>query len=169
MVDVSPNLAFCHSPTCPADRRRLPSSEWCRRYCPPSDRALSPPILGGDVDTMPLDRTRLLKLSKPLLPSRLRFWNYAQGSREIVMYRTRHGAFSTFRRRILQGGYTAKRILSSGTLEGPAGWSFNPSAEGAMTTAVPPLSLLICPCLSYCHRTTVTARVVTHSSVVVYL
>ena len=35
-----------------------------------------------------------------------------------------------------------------GTLESPAGRSFDPSAEGAMTTARPPLSLLICPCLS---------------------
>ena len=61
---------------------------------------------------------------------------------------TRHGAFSTFRRRILRGGYIAWRIIRSGTLEGPAGWSFGPSAEGVMTTARPPLSLIICPCLS---------------------
>ena len=61
---------------------------------------------------------------------------------------TRHGAFSTFHRRILRGGYMAWRILRSGTLEGPAGWSFDPSAEGAKTTARPPLSLIICPCLS---------------------
>ena len=60
----------------------------------------------------------------------------------------RHGSFSTFRRRILQGGYIAWRILRGGTLESPAGWSFDPSAEGAMTTARPPLSLIICPCLS---------------------
>ena len=61
---------------------------------------------------------------------------------------THHGAFSsTFRRQILRGGYIAWRILHSGTLEGPAGWSFDPSAEGAMTTARPPLSLIICPCL----------------------
>ena len=61
---------------------------------------------------------------------------------------TRHGAFSTLGRLILLGGYIAWRILRSGTLEGPAGWSFDPSAEGAMTTARPPLSLIICPCLS---------------------
>ena len=42
----------------------------------------------------------------------------------------------------------AWQILRSGTSEGPAGWSFDPSAEGAMTTARPPLSLIICPCLS---------------------
>ena len=70
---------------------------------------------------------------------------------------TRHGSFSsTFRRRILRGGYIAWRILRSGTLESPAGWSFDPSAEGAMTTARPSLSLITCPCLSllstdYCH------------------
>ena len=51
------------------------------------------------------------------------------------MSRTRHGIVSTtFRRRILRGGYIAWRILRIGTLEGPAGWSFDPSAEGAMTT-----------------------------------
>ena len=62
---------------------------------------------------------------------------------------TRHGAFSsTFRRRIRRGGYIARQILRMGTLEGPAAWSFDPSAEGAMTTARPPLSLIICPCLS---------------------
>ena len=54
--------------------------------------------------------------------------------------KSRHGAFSTFRRRTLRGGYIAWRILRRGTLKGPAGWSFDPSAEGAMTTARPPLS-----------------------------
>ena len=61
---------------------------------------------------------------------------------------TRHGSFSTFHRRILRGGYIAWRILRNGTLEGPVGWSFDPSAEGAMTTSRPPLSHTICPCLS---------------------
>ena len=62
---------------------------------------------------------------------------------------TRHGSFSsTFRRRILRGGYIAWRIIRGGTSESPAGWSFDPNAEGAMTTARPPLSLIICPCLS---------------------
>ena len=36
----------------------------------------------------------------------------------------------------------------SGTLESPDGKSFDPSAEGAMTTARPPLSLIIYLCLS---------------------
>ena len=35
-----------------------------------------------------------------------------------------------------------------GILESTAGRSFDPSAEGAMTAARPPLSLIICPCLS---------------------
>ena len=62
------------------------------------------------------------------------------------MSRTRHGAFSsTFRRWILRGGYIAWRILRGGTLEGPAGWSFDSRAEGAMTTARPLLSLLMRP------------------------
>ena len=90
--------------------------------------------------------------------------NHARGSRDIVVSKIRHGAFSTFCRRILRGGYTAWRILRSGTKEGPAGWSFNPSAEGAMATARPPLPLLICPSLSFCHLTAVALRVVTYSS-----
>ena len=76
----------------------------------------------------------------------------------------RHGAFSTFRRRILRDGYTAWRILRSGTWEGPAGWSFDPSAEGATTAARSPLSLPTCPSLSFCHRTAVSASFVTRSS-----
>ena len=75
--------------------------------------------------------------------------NYARGSREIVMSRTRHGAFSsTLCWRILRGGHPAWRILRSRTLEGHNGWYFDPSAEGAMTTARLLLSLIICPCLS---------------------
>ena len=49
---------------------------------------------------------------------------------------------------IRDSGYLAWWILRSETLEGPARWSFDPSAEGAMRTARPPLSLIICPCLS---------------------
>ena len=36
----------------------------------------------------------------------------------------------------------------SGTLESPAGRFFDPSAVGSMTTARPPLSLLLCPSIS---------------------
>ena len=39
-------------------------------------------------------------------------------------------------------------ISRSGTLDSPAGRSFDPSAEGAMAIARPPLLLLISPCLS---------------------
>ena len=114
-------------------------------------RAPSPPKLGGDVDTMSPDQHAQGKCRNPFyLPVS---GSRARGTRQIVMSRTRHGAlFSTFRRRILRGGYIAWRILRSGTLEGPAGWSFDPSGEGSMTTARPPLSLLICPCLSFCQR-----------------
>ena len=60
--------------------------------------------------------------------------------RYIVMSRTRHGAFSfIFRSRILRDGCTAQRIPLSGTLKAPLGCSFDPRAEGAMTTARPPL------------------------------
>ena len=109
--------------------------------------------------------TRLLITSKPQIPSKLSFWgNRARGSWGSVMSTTCHGALSTFRRRILRGGSTACRILRSGTQEGPAGWSFDPSARRAMTSARPPLSLIISPCLSFCHGNAVSVRVVTHSS-----
>ena len=88
--------------------------------------------------------------------------------RSLSCLETRHGAFSsTIRRRILRGGYIAWRVLRSGTLEGPAGWSFDPSAEGAMTTARPPLSLTPVLASSSCQRTTVFVRVVSHSAAVV--
>ena len=45
-------------------------------------------------------------------------------------------------RRIYRLADSSQRNLS------PAGRSFDPSAEGAMTTARPPLPLIICPCLS---------------------
>ena len=83
--------------------------------------------------------------------------SHARGIREIVMSRTSprfllHIPPTDPPRRIY-------RVADSrgGTLESPAGRSFDPSAEGPMTTARPPLSLLICPCLSllstdYCLR-----------------
>ena len=85
---------------------------------------------------------------------------------------SRHGFFSsTFRRRILHGGYIAWRIIRGGTLKSPAGWSFDPSAEGAMTNGWQLLalrsdlsSILVSPS---CQRTSVLVRVVTHSAVVV--
>ena len=79
-------------------------------------RALSPPNLGGDVDTMCPEATRVLKYRNPSYLPESVSGNHARGSREIVMSATRHGAFcSTLRRRILRGGYTARRILRSGT------------------------------------------------------
>ena len=92
-----------------------------------------------------------------LLPSKLVFpphlpdfvsGSHARGIREIVMSRTSprfllHIPPTDPPRRIY-------RVADSrgGTLESPAGRSFDPSAEGPMTTARPPLLLLICPCLS---------------------
>ena len=75
--------------------------------------------------------------------------SHARGTREIVMSRTSprilllHVPPTDPLRRIY-------RLADSrgGTLSSPAGRSFDPSAEGAMTTARPPLSLTICLCLS---------------------
>ena len=88
-------------------------------------------------------------MSKPVIPSRLRFWKPCSGnSGDCHVWRLDTEPSPHFRQRISRGGYIAWRILRSGTLEGLAGWSFHPSAEGSMTTARPPLSLLICPCPS---------------------
>ena len=88
--------------------------------------------------------------------------------RRLSCLEPRHGSFtSTFRRRILCGGNIAGDSRH-GTLESPAGRSFDPSAEGAMTTARRPLSLIICPCLS-CQRTTALVHVVEHTAAVVSL
>ena len=81
---------------------------------------------------------------------------------------TRHGSSSsTFRRRILRGGYIAWRILRGGTSESHAGWSFAPSAEGAMTKARLTLyipSVLVSPS---CQQLHISVRVVTHSAAVI--
>ena len=101
--------------------------------------------------------TPLGKMSKNLSAFQSLFEEGMLGELGRLSYlETLHGAFSTFRRRILRGVYIAWRVLRSGTLEGAGGWSFDPSAEAAMTTARPPLSLIVCPCLcllstDYCH------------------
>ena len=112
------------------------------------------------MDTMYPEPTRLLKLSKPLLLSRLRFWKLCSGiSGDCHVQNS--GAFSTLCRPILRGGNIAWRILRNGTLGGPARSSFDSCAEGAMTTGRPLLTLLIRPSPFYCHRTAVSACFVT--------
>ena len=111
---------------------------------------LNHPKLGGDVDTMSPDQHASVKCRNPFCLPDFISRSHARGTREIVM--------SGNSPRILllhipptdspAGKYIAWRILRGGTLESPAGWSFDPSAEGAMTTARPPPSLIICPCLS---------------------
>ena len=65
-------------------------------------------------------------------------------------------------------GNSPRSLLRSGNLEGPAGWSFDPSGKGAMTTARPPLSLIICPCLSLLSTDyRLSPCFVTHSAAVV--
>ena len=95
-------------------------------------------------------QTRLQQMSKPLLSSRLRFWKPCSGhSGDCHVWKLATDLFtSTFGRRILRGGYIAWRFLRGGTMASPARRSFDRSAEGAMTTARPPLSLTSCPCLS---------------------
>ena len=86
-------------------------------------------------------------MAKPLLPSDFVSGSHARGTGEVVMSGNSPRILLLHIRRILRGGYIAWRILHSGTLKSPAGRSFDPSAEGALTTARPPLPLIICPCL----------------------
>ena len=111
-------------------------------------RALTPPKLG--VMWIPCPRTNTLRenVETPSAFQTSFLEAMLRKLRKLSCWETRHGSFSTFGRRILRGGYIAWWILCSGTLECLGGRSFHPSAEGAMTTARPPLSLIICPCLS---------------------
>ena len=70
-------------------------------------RALSPPNLGADVDTIPGPARLGKKCRNPFCLPDFVSGGHARGTREIIMscLETRHGAFySTFRRRILRGG-----------------------------------------------------------------
>ena len=92
--------------------------------------------------------TRLGKCRNPFCLPDFVSRSHARGIREIVMSRTSprilllHILPTDPLRRIYRLADSR-----SGTLESPAGRSFDPSAEGAMTTARPPLSLIICLCL----------------------
>ena len=93
------------------------------------------------------------KMSKPLLPSRLRFWKPRSGiSGDLSCLELAtgpsppHSADGSSAAHIPPSG-----VFSNGTLEGPAGWFFDTRAEGAMTTARPP-ALTSHPSLSLCQR-----------------
>ena len=113
-------------------------------------RALVPPKLGG-VMWIPCLQTNTPRenVETPSAVQTLFLEAMLGDLRRLSCLEPRHGSFtSTFRRRILCGGNIAADSRH-GTLESPAGRSFDPSAEGAMTTARRPLSLIICPCLSF--------------------
>ena len=118
-------------------------------------RALTPPKLGGDVDTMSPDQHAKGKCRNPFRLPDFVSGIHARGTREIVISRTSPRILLLH----LPPTDPLRRIHSladscGGTLGSPAGRSFDPSAEGAMTTARPPLSLIICPCpVSYTHLT----------------
>ena len=112
-------------------------------------RALTPPKLGGDVDTMSPDQHAKGKCRNPFRLPDFVSGIHARGTREIVMSRTSPRILLLH----LPPTDPLRRIHSladsrGGTSESPAGRSFDPSAEGAMTTARPPLLLLICLCFS---------------------
>ena len=93
--------------------------------------------------------TRLGEMSKPLPSSRLRFWKPCSGnSGDCHVWNLAtdpsppHSADGSSATDISPSGFPRREFGS------PAGRSFDPSAEGEMTTARHPLSLLICPCLS---------------------
>ena len=120
-------------------------------------RALTPPKLGGDMDTMSPDQHASRKCRNPFCSPDFRSGDQARGTREIVTSRTSprtllHIPLTDPLRRIYRLADSR-----SGTLESPTGRFFDPSAVGSMTTARPPLSLLICPsisclCPDYCLR-----------------
>ena len=113
-------------------------------------RALVPPKLGG-VMWIPCLQTNTPRenVETPSAVQTLFLEAMLGDLRRLSCLEPRHGSFtSTFRRRILCGGNIAGDSRH-GTLESPAGRSFDPSAEGAMTTARRPLSLIICPCLTF--------------------
>ena len=88
-------------------------------------------------------------MSKPNPSSRLRFWKPCSGNSgdyhvwNLATDFLLHIPPTDPLRRIYRPADSRGK-----TLESPAGRSFDPSAEGAMTTACPPLSLIICLCLS---------------------
>ena len=110
------------------------------------------------VDTMSPDQHVYEKCRNPFCLPGFVFGSHARGTREIVMSGNSprslllHIPPTGPPRRIYRLADFLQRdswrIHRSGTLEGSAGWSFDPSGEGAMATARPPLSLIICPCLS---------------------
>ena len=118
-------------------------------------RALTPPKLGGDMDTMSPDQHASRKCRNPFSSPDFLFGDQARGTREIVTSRTSprtllHIPLTDPPRRIYRLADSR-----SGTLESPAGRFFDPSVVGSITTARPPLSLLLCPssfclCPDYC-------------------
>ena len=118
--------------------------------------------------------TRLLigTMSKPLRPSTHRFWEAHLGNSgdlSCLQLATEpsppHSADGPSAADSPPSGFPA-----AGLWKAPLDCSFDTRAEGAMATGRPPLSLvllLILSCLSLCQRTAVSARVVTHSAVVV--
>ena len=105
---------------------------------------------------MPPDQHASRKCRNPFCSPDFRSGDQARGTREIVTSRTSpltlllHIPLTDPLRRIYR--LTDSR---SGILESPSGRFFDPSAVGSMTTARPPLSLLLCPsipclCPDYC-------------------
>ena len=122
--------------------------------------------------------TRLGRMSKPLRPSRHRFWKTRLGNSGDLP------CLDSLRSLPLAhcaDGYSAadtppSGFPAAGLWKAPLDCSFHPRAEGALTTARPPLSLvlpvllvlfLILSCLSLRPQAAVSARVVTHSALVV--
>ena len=102
------------------------------------------------MDTMSPDQHAYRKCRNPFLFSRLSFWRpEARETREIVTSRTSprtlllHIPLTDPLRRIYRLADSR-----SGTLESPAGRFFDPCVVGSITTAPPPLSLLVCPSIS---------------------
>ena len=106
-------------------------------------------INGLYMDTMSPDQHASRKCRNPSCSPNFLSGDQARGTREIVTSRTSprtlllHIPLTDPLRRIYRLADSR-----SGTLESPAGRFFDPSVVGSITTAPPPLSLLVCPSIS---------------------
>ena len=101
------------------------------------------------VDTMSPNQHSWGKCRNPFCLPDFVSGSHARGTRDIVMSGTSPRILLLH----IPPTDPLRRIYSladsrSGTLESPAGRSFDPSVEGAMTTARPPLSFVIYPSLT---------------------
>ena len=112
-------------------------------------RALTPPKLGGDMDTMSPDQHASRKCRNPSCSPNFLSGDQARGTREIVTSRTSprtlllHMPLTDLLRQIYRLADSR-----SGTLESPSGRFFDPRVEGVWQLLPLRSLFFICPCRS---------------------